>query len=75
MLEKLKSPELIPTKYVGTQTRTIYKGFSHFFRLTGQGQPEVFGLYVLFYRYIKQMFQFLSCAKKFVSKYLLNLFV
>ena len=30
-LEKLKSPKLIPTKYVGTLTRTIFKRFSHLF--------------------------------------------
>ncbi|HRT79238.1 MAG TPA: hypothetical protein P5085_08350, partial [Paludibacteraceae bacterium] len=37
--------------------------FSLVFRLTGQGQPQELGIYVLFYRYIKQMSQFLSCTK------------
>jgi hypothetical protein len=30
-LEKLKSSKLTPTKYVGAQTRTIFKRFPHLF--------------------------------------------
>jgi len=38
------------------------------FRLTGKDQPEELGLYVLFYRYIKQMSKFLSCTKNELFK-------
>jgi len=64
-LEKLKSPKLIPTKYVGTQTRTIFKRFSHlFFGSPDKVNPKSLAyLFCFIYKYIKQMSQFLSCTK------------
>ena len=44
-LEKLKSSKLIPTKYVGTQTGTIFKCFSHLFF----GSPDKVNLKSLAY--------------------------